>query len=312
LAGVATATAVASPALADAGTGSLSGFVRDTRGAVVADAELTIYPPDTSGNYVTKTHTDAAGKFRVPALPEGSYKILIGLGGWYEWAPGRHAEDSPDTAVAYPVVAGRNTLANSGGTAAGVITGRVTTASGEPASDVAVTADDEDHARAWNTTTAADGVYSLRVPPGTSYVVSFTDGYFQQFAPHTADRAQAQRYTVRSGRTLHVDDRLLPAASLTGQLVDAAGAPVAAAQVHIVTMNAVDLQTATDVDGRYRLDKLAPGDVKVYFRTADGREQWAYQKLSYDEADTVTLSLGTVTTVNDALLPLPTLAGQGH
>lgn len=41
----------------------------------------------------------------------------------------------------------------------------------------------------------------------------------------------------------------------------------------------------------------------MYFRLADGRVQWAYQKLSYDEADEFTLALGTVTTVNDQLLP---------
>jgi protocatechuate 3,4-dioxygenase beta subunit len=306
LAGLA-ATAFASPARAEAGTGTLSGAVRDTRGAVVANAQVTVYPPDTSGDYVTTTHTDATGRFQVPALEEGSYKLLIGLGGWSEWAPGR--TDNPDAAVAYPVVAGGTTVADSVVTAAGVIKGRLTTASGAPASNVKVTADDEDHARPWYTTTAADGTYALRVAPGTNYVISFADGQFTQYAPHTIDRAQARHYTVRSGRTLRVDDRLLPAASLHGRLVDAAGAPVAAARVRFINSYAFERTTTTDADGRYSFDKLSPSEIKIQFRTADGRQQWAYQKLSYDEAETFTLSLGTVTTVNDQLLPLPAPVG---
>jgi carboxypeptidase family protein len=307
LAGIAATLTAASPALADPGTGSLSGAVRDTRGAVVADAQIAVYLPDTSSGYLTRTQTDAAGKFRVPGLDEGSYKISIGLGGWSEWAPGRRAEDS--AAVAYPVTAGHDTVADSVVTAPGVITGRVAAAAGGPAAGVKVSADDDQHARQWDATTTTDGRYSLRVPPGTDYVVSFTDGHFRQFAPHTLDRAAARHYTVRSGHTLRVDDRLLPAASLTGRLVDSAGAPVAAAQVSFLTDYAFEVTTTTDADGRYRFDKLLPEAVKVVFHTADGQEQWAYQQLSYADATTFTLASGAVTTVNDQLLPVPAPVG---
>lgn len=301
LAGFAAAMAAVSPALADTGTGSLSGSVRDTRGAVMADAEILVYPLTPAAGSVAATHTDAAGRFRVTGLEAAGYKIYIGLGGWYEYAPGR--TDSFDAARQYTVVAGRNTVANSVVTAASTIKGRVLAASGGPAAGVPVTAEDDEHAAAWSATTAADGTYTMRVAPNREYVIRFTDGHFEQFAPGTPDRAQARRYPVRSGRTLQVNERLLPAASLTGRLVDAAGAPVADAEVHLVTLSAQDFAATTDADGSYRLDKLAPGAVKVYFRPADGRVQWAYQKLSYDEADEFTLALGTVTTVNDQLLP---------
>ncbi|WP_157437021.1 carboxypeptidase-like regulatory domain-containing protein [Actinoplanes subtropicus] len=301
LAGLAAAMAVASPALADTGTGSLSGSVRDTRGAVMAGTEILVYPLTPAGGSVAETHTDAAGRFRVTGLEAAGYKIYIGLGGWYEYAPGR--TDSFDAARTYAVVAGRNTVANSVVTAASTIRGTVLAASGGPAAGVTVTAENDEHAAAWSATTAADGTYTMRVAPDRYYVIRFTDGHFEQFAPGTLDRAQARQYPVRSGRTLRVSERLLPAASLTGRLVDAAGAPVADAAVHLVTTSAQDFAAATDADGRYRLDKLAPGAVKVYFRLADGRVQWAYRKLSYEEADEVTLALGTVTTVNDQLLP---------
>src|SRR4051794_8434186 len=104
LVGIGASAALSAPALAQPGTGSLAGSVRDTRGEVVADAEITVYPPDTSGNYVTKVRTDATGRFRVTGLEKGSYKLLIGLGGWFEWAPGR--TDDATAATAYPVAVG--------------------------------------------------------------------------------------------------------------------------------------------------------------------------------------------------------------
>ena len=301
LVGIGAVTAGATPAMADVDTGTLTGSVRDTRGAVVADAHIIVYPDDTSGSSVAETTTDAAGRFRVPDLDVGRYKVQIGLGGWSEWAPGRHDES---TAVAYPVAAGRRTNVASIVTAPGVISGRLRTAEGGPAANVRVSADDYNTARVWAATTAADGTYALRVPPSDNYVVSFVDGNFHQYALHTVDQAQARHYTVVSGRTLRVNDQLLPAASLTGRLVDAAGAPVAGANVSFVyTETAHELATTTDGDGRYRFDKVSPGPVKVRFTAADGRQQWAHQKLSWDEAEEFVLELGAVTTVNDTLLP---------
>lgn len=308
LAGAVAALAAASPVLADPGTGSLSGSVRDTRGAVVADAEILVYPVTPAAGNVAATRTDTAGRFTVTGLEADSYKIYIGLGGWFEYAPGR--TDSFDAGREYRVAAGRTTVANSVVTAAGTIKGKVLAASGEPAAGVQVTAENDEHAAAWDATTAADGTYAMRVAPNRDYVVRFTDGHLVQYAPATLDREQATHYVVRAGRTIRVSDRLLPAASLTGRLVDAAGAPVADAEVHVVTMNAQDFQATTDGDGRYRIDKLAPGAVKVYFRLADGRLQWAHQKLTYDEADEFTLALGTVSTVDDQLLPTLVAAGS--
>jgi hypothetical protein len=300
LAGLVAAPLFASPALAAGpATGNLSGAVRDTRGAVVADADITVLIPE-SPNVAAQAHTDAAGKFTVTGLDEGAYNIQIDRNGWTEWAPGRTG-----TPVAYPVRAGRTTVANSVVYAAGHVDGRVTTASGRPAAGVKVNAEDDEHARTFDGVTAADGTYSLRVAPNETYVLRFTDGHFTQFAPHTTDRDAATRYSVRAGRTRHVNNRLLPGATVTGTLTGVAGAPVAGAQVTYNDMNAGAVSATTDAAGHYTIDKLAPGDFKVSFRTTEGQLQWAYQALTYDEADTFTLPLGGSVTVSDQLLPVP-------
>ncbi|MEU4237715.1 carboxypeptidase-like regulatory domain-containing protein [Actinoplanes sp. NPDC026619] len=299
LAGVVAAPLIASPALA-AGTttGNLAGAVRDTRGAIVADADITILVPE-SPNVAAQAHTDAAGRFKVTGLDEGAYNIQIDRDGWTEWAPGR--TDSP---TAYAIRAGRTTVANSVVYAAGRVTGKVTTATGAPAAGVQVSAEDDEHARSFDGTTATDGTYSLRVAPNETYVLRFTDGHFTQFAPSTAGRDEATRYAVGAGRTVRVSNKLLAAATLTGTLTDVAGAPVAGAQVNYIDMNAGSVSATTDAAGHYTIDKLAPGDFKVYFLTSQGQLQWAYQALGYDEAETFTLPLGGTATVDDQLLPI--------
>ncbi|MCO8270930.1 carboxypeptidase-like regulatory domain-containing protein [Actinoplanes sp. TRM 88003] len=303
VAGAAVATVGASPAQAGWTSGLVTGTVLNDRGAVVAGATISVWPTvNEDTNPVAVTRTNAAGKWRVADLDSGRYKVEIGLAGWSEYAPGR--ERDHQDARTYAVSSRRLTVVNSVVERAGSFAGRLTTSAGGPAAGVAVTVDDYNTAREYKTTTGADGSYSVKVPPRGDYVVSYRDGNFRQYAVGTTDQQQARHYTVASGQNVRVNDRFLQAASLTGRLVDAAGAPVGSATVRFIyTETAFELQTTTDADGRYTFDKLNPGPIKVAFRTADGRSQYAYQAAGYDQATEFTLALGTVTTVDDTLLP---------
>ena len=195
------------------------------------------------------------------------------------------------------------------GSLAGAIAGRVTAPAGGPAAGIVVTVTDRNTASAWDTTTAANGTYSVSLPPGSAYEVAFTNGELTQFSRRTLDPSEARLYTVTSGRTTRVNERLLAPAVLAGRLVDQSGTPVAGAEVVVAFIaTAGEARTTTGPDGRYRFEALPPGEVTVGFRTPDGRQQWAYQKTSPAEADLITLSLGTVTTVDDMLLPLTAAA----
>jgi hypothetical protein len=220
------ATAGASPAFGQARTGGLAGVGYDTRGAAATDATIVVYPADLSGPEVARTGLDSAGRFRVPSVAPGSYKILIDRDGWAEWAPGRITDSAK--ALPYRVLPGRDTTVISVVTAAGIIAGRVTAPAGGPAAGIAVTVDDVSTASAWYTTTAANGGYSVSLPPGTEYVVSFTNGELTQHSPGTLDWALSRHYTVRSGRTTRADERLLSPATLNGRLVDESGTPAGA------------------------------------------------------------------------------------
>ncbi|AGL16925.1 collagen binding domain-containing protein [Actinoplanes sp. N902-109] len=302
LAGTAAMTAGASPASAQTRTGSLTGVVRDTRGTPVGGATIVVYPADLSGAEAGRTTTGARGEFTVPALQPGSYQILIDRDGWSEWAPGQRTD--PATATAYRVRAGHTTVAPSVVTAPGLIAGRVTTAQGRPAAGIAVAVLDRTTAAQWDTTTVANGSYAISLPPGSAYLVTFTNGYLTQYSPRTLAWDQARVYTVTAGRATRIDERLLAPAMLTGRLTDQSGRPVADARVSVsILATASSAETTTAADGTYRLATMPPGDVVVGFQAPDGRRQWAYGKRAGSQANRISLALGTVTTVDDTLLP---------
>lgn len=311
LAAVTAVTAIGTPASAAATTGNLVGRVVDTTGTAVAGAKIWVYEQEGNWDPVATLSTDAAGRFRAPKLKAGSYEIQIGLaGGWGFWAPG--SVDDREAAAKYRVVAGRTTRANSTVTAPGRITGKVTTATGEPAAGVDIRVESVEGAfSGWaETATAADGSYAAPLQPGTSYIVKFMDGEVSQYSPGVLTLNEATSYPVESGQTIRVDERLVQGASVTGRLVDAAGAPVAGARVRLDPTTSIDDQWATTgADGRYRFDKLRADTAKVSFVLADGREQWAHQASSWETATEFTLELGTVTTVDEQLLPVPAPVG---
>ena len=303
LAGTAAATSVVGPAFAAAPTGSLSGVVRDTTGAVVPNASIAVYL-DPSGDAVQELPAGADGRFSVTGLKAGSYQISIGMGGWSEWAPGRVTD--PAQAKSYQIKANRNTVADSTVTAAGIIAGQFLRPDGAPAANAAVNVTSLDDASQHSTVTAADGTYQLRVQPEQTFIVSYAVGSFAQYVPHTFDSTQATKYFVGSGQTVRVDDRAIEISGITGRLTDAAGAPAGGVYVSFVNVDTtVESETNTNADGTYDFSNLlVPGQYKVRF-TAPGGSQYAHQKLDYDTAEVITLAPGQTAVVDDQLLWVP-------
>jgi 5-hydroxyisourate hydrolase-like protein (transthyretin family) len=304
LAGIAAATTAAGPAFADDPTGSISGVVRDTRGAVIPDAVVSVYRDPSSGP-VKELQPDAHGRFRVAGLKAGSYKIQISMQGWSEWAPGRISD--ADRAGTYQVTANRTTVADSVVTRAGFITGRFFGPDGEPAAHARVEATNVDNAAEHSGRTAADGTYRLRVQPNQTFTIGYAVGPSVQYVPHTFDRAQATKHFVRSGQTLRVTDRAVALSGMSGRLTDAAGAPAGGVSVEFYNVDTTaQSETVTRADGSYDVSgQLAPGRYKVRF-TAAGRSQYAHQALDYDSADVITLTSGRTAVVDDQLLWVPT------
>jgi hypothetical protein len=282
---------------------TLSGRLLDESGTPVSGAQVELLIINTARSVWTST--DADGRYTFTTLPPGP--VMVGFtapDGRTQWA---YQKTSPGEADQFTLALGTVTKVDETllpYRPPGRIAGRVITAAGEPASGIGISVGNP-NAAAWYTTTASDGTYSVTLPAGTGYYISFTNGRLTQYSRQAIDGAQAQLYTVRSGLTTVVDEQLLPPATLSGRLVNESGTPVAGAQVNLLILNiANEVWTSTDADGRYTFTTLPPGPVMVGFTAPDGRMQWAYQKSSITEANQFTLALNTATTVNETLLPV--------
>ena len=68
------------PATAQSARGTITGLVRDPRGAVVPGADITITEKATG--VVTRTVSTEAGAYRAPYIPPGTYSITASLAGF--------------------------------------------------------------------------------------------------------------------------------------------------------------------------------------------------------------------------------------
>ncbi|GIE76344.1 hypothetical protein Aph02nite_22940 [Actinoplanes philippinensis] len=305
LTGIAIAsTGAAGPAFAAEATGSITGQVRDTRGAVVANAYIAVHLDPNSGA-VQERQADERGRFSITDLKPGSYKISIGQSGWSEWAPGRITDAAQ--APAFPVRANRATVVNSTVTAAGILAGKLLNPDGTPNANAAVNITNVDTSSGSAGLTAADGTFRIKVQPNATFTVSYSVGSLSQYVPHTFDPAQATRFFVPSGRTVQVSDQAVALSGIAGRLTDAAGAPVSGAYVTFTNVDtAGPSQTDTAADGTFDFSNLLePGRYKVEF-TVGGRSQYSYQKSDWESADIITIVSGRTATVNEQLLWVPT------
>ena len=69
--------------LAQTGTGSIQGTVRDASGAVVPKANVTVVHTATTREYTSVTNE--AGFYLIPALQSGGYQISVGSPGMETW-----------------------------------------------------------------------------------------------------------------------------------------------------------------------------------------------------------------------------------
>src|SRR5918996_1104191 len=72
------------PALAQGDRGQITGFVKDTTGAVIPGATVTA--THTQTNLPRVAVTDAQGYYVLPALPPGIYDVSVELDGFKKWA----------------------------------------------------------------------------------------------------------------------------------------------------------------------------------------------------------------------------------
>ncbi len=251
-------------------TGAIAGRVVDRAGEPVGDAQV-LAEPVWSGNVgereawqvrgLQQVLTDQGGAFRFAGLPDGAYRLRATRPGASEaaiWLGAEVAARTGDAAVTITVVAD------------GRITGKVALADGAVPRVFTVSVG-AGHAVPF---ASRDGAFAVPAPAGVHTLSIEGPGFAptrrRDVVVEEAADADQGTITVEAGR------------AVSGRVLDAAGAPVAGAQVaagRLLTGGGVELfidseslaaqTTETDADGRFVIAGLGPHPLTVLAGRAD-------------------------------------------
>lgn len=294
-----------SPVLSAAG--AISGTVADESGVPVTDASVGVFGYDEAvGDFLwlTSTWVDEEGRFTVPGLVPGAYKIRVHAAGSSELL-GEWWRDAPDqeSAEVVTVVAGETTAGiDVRLDASGVIAGTVTDEDGTPVANVTVTASNGEGVGVM-VSTDENGSYRVPALRSGDYKVQFTTewassevvGEWWNDVRHQAD---ATSIAVIEGETVSgVDAQLSPGARVAGTVTDGDGQPLPNASVHVYTGDDADPIASgwTNGDGGYVIRGLLPGDYRMQVSSWDDRgllTEWWNDAQTREAADVLEIQAG--------------------
>jgi protocatechuate 3,4-dioxygenase beta subunit len=296
---------------------SVAGTITDGNGAPVSGINVNVNP--NSSGPSTWAQTAADGTYTTGPLPPGDYRVQFSSpGASPSWATQFwHQKPSWNTADLLTISAGDppiHTGVDASLTAAASVTGTVTGPTGQPVAGICVNAiinTPNGLDGLANTSTAADGTYTLGGLPPMDIRVVFEDcnrvgPYARQAWPASRNLDGATVITLTEGVTVaHVDAELTAAASITGTVRDLTNAPLAGICVQASTDAFVGGLTRSDSNGEYTLVLDRPGDYHVQFVDCEGAPAYAGQWWSGPGGTTpgtITLMAGSARSGVDATL----------
>lgn len=282
--------------------GTITGRFTNEAGAGVAGASVEAVSTE-DWSISNRADTDANGVYTVP-VPVGEFTVAFEIGGSSQYAFGKRESWEAQT---FYVAANQSVTVDDTLLPSGSATGTVLTAGGQPAENVSVAYDLKSGSGYASTSTDAAGNYRIdNLAPG-QYEVSFTlpDSGAAMYHPHVLGMDNAQLVTVVADQVLDVDETLFPTGAIAGRLTRSNGTTgVANASVMAYYALYQGVSGVTDGSGNYRIEPVFTGSYRVNFSDYEtgAFDQWATGKLSYETANTFSVTSGATTTVNDKLL----------
>lgn len=268
----------------------ISGTVTDTTGAPLNGVIVDAY---SNSGIVFGTTTDTSGQYQL-SLRSGTYRLV------FEDPNGDYAAvyyPNAESFLAASAVTAPATNVNATLTRAGHLTGTVRSSAGTPLSNVLVAAYNPDGSIR-TLTFAANGQYTLVVPPGTFKIIAFdTSGHYANAYLNGAVSFESESgITVAASQTIPGLDLVMQlAGTVSGSVVDAVtGAALANILIDAYDANGFHIaRVASSASGTFAL-ALPPGTYK--FVASDALQHYAPSfydgATSYDAAQAVPLSSG--------------------
>lgn len=297
----------------------VEGMVTDDLGAPLAGALVGLTgdgePNTSSDKYTHFVRTDSDGRYEFAALAADTYRLAIKPPD----GPNLLDWNSDAFSVSRESTARVDAALLKGGSLSGVVRGR----DGAAIASVALELHTSTGARIAYTNTDENGYYRFQRIVAGDYRLHMTprpvgstpndDGYLTGYWPVTAPGASASFLSIRPGEQVALDPVLTPEATISGRVVDAAGAVTdVSAQLYAVTESGFTFVKWADRqdDGRYRFDDVGPGEYTLSFGSPYHVGQWWGNQPRQSLAHTFHVGRGEVLTGFDAILtPGASIAG---
>jgi hypothetical protein len=259
--------------------GTVTGLVSGRAGTPLSGVSITAQSTDQS--YYGNTTTAANGNYLLNLAPD-TYSVCFS------------ATDYVEQCVTATVTSGNQTTENVQLVQDGTVTGTVTGAGGTPLSGVQIQAQSTDNLYFGNTTTAANGNYTLTLAPDTySLCFNATDYVYQCVTP-----------TVTSGNQTTESVQLVQDGTITGTVTTSSGTPLPGATVTLESQPFGGGYLATAGAGGAYTAQVPPGTYLVsFFDTGYATQLWK-DAANFNTATPVIVSAGSTVAGIDAALVL--------
>lgn len=292
------------------GAGSVSGTITDPEGNGAGQTTITMSAA--SGGWSARVVTRTDGTFNLANIPPGDYRVMLQRSDlvtqWYEQA------SSSTTATLATVTDGqdrvikdqflqRRSTAPPWGTLQGHVTDQTTGEGIAGASVLVMRSPFEEIARV--RTDDAGSYVASGIPMNTNVKVRVdATGYPGLWVDYSPDFANGRSFYFWNPDTQVLDVRLFREAStLRAAITDPTGAPVRASLELRPTWTTGRMWYTAGADGRYDLTGLAPGTYRFRISFEGLGVQWSRGKATEAEADVITLTGGSITTLDEQFLP---------
>lgn len=264
-------------------TPSIAGAVTDLNGGPARGTEVAVYD-DGSETLVTRTYTDANGKYEIAGLASGSYRVRMSDAAWYQDAT------SWEAATSLPVSADQTTTVDASiSLAVGGLSGTASLRDGQAGAWVSVTAYNAETGDAIESTiTDGGGAYSFASLASAPYRVRFSgSGLGAVYAGGAVTKAASAIAVVTTGEvTTGVDATLDAQATLSGRVANG-DSGVGGLAVRLMMGDELVAGTNTNTDGSFVVPGLPAATYRVQVRAPSGKyrnEYWGTTGLTTPEA----------------------------
>ncbi|WP_307097445.1 carboxypeptidase regulatory-like domain-containing protein [Arthrobacter sp. V1I9] len=281
---------------------SISGHITAPAGVDLSAVGVYAY---NSGGYAGSRWAAVAedGSYKFTALAAGSYKLQFtpnNSGALEQWYGGAVSSDSATAVLltAEQELTGVDAVLVKGAS----ISGKVTAPAGVDPASVSISVHKAaQYSYSGYAQINSDGSYAVRGLSAGSYKLEFNtnnSSAAKQWYSGAATFETATPVTVDSGQDLTgIDDALVKAASISGQVTAPAGVDLASVQVQLYQTDGSSSYAGSaqvQVDGTYTVGGLSAGSYKVHFSgyNSGALEQWYPGAASSDTATVINLTAG--------------------